>query len=76
MNTVRRIVRAAHAGPRRRRRLLPQRVHWETNSVDDTDEFRYATMSDPTGEGDLAGIMDAKSFLPHHGLLLVGLLGG
>lgn len=38
--------------------------HWETSSVADTDESRYTTMTDPTRDGDLAGIMDAKSFLP------------
>ena len=38
--------------------------HWDTNAVGDSDEFRYTTMSDPTGEGDLAGIMDATTFLP------------
>jgi uncharacterized protein len=37
---------------------------WETDSVSDTDEFRYATMRDPSGAGELAGIMDATSFLP------------
>jgi predicted enzyme related to lactoylglutathione lyase len=30
----------------------------------DTDEFRYTTMRDPSGGGDLAGIMDARGFLP------------
>ena len=38
--------------------------HWETDVVGDTDEFRYATMRDPRGEGELAGIMDAGAFLP------------
>jgi predicted enzyme related to lactoylglutathione lyase len=37
---------------------------WETNTVGDSDEFRYTTMRDPDGEGELAGIMDAASFLP------------
>lgn len=37
---------------------------WETNTVGDSDEFRYTTMRDPSGGEDLAGIMDAKSFLP------------
>ena len=37
--------------------------HWQTNAVGDSDEFRYTTMSDPRGEGDLAGIMDAAGFL-------------
>jgi predicted enzyme related to lactoylglutathione lyase len=38
--------------------------HWQTDLVGDTDEFRYATMRDPSGEGELAGIMDATSWLP------------
>jgi uncharacterized protein len=38
--------------------------HWDTNPVGDSDEFRYSTMRDPRGGDDLAGIMDAKSFLP------------
>ena len=38
--------------------------HWETSSVGDTDEFRYTTMRDPSGGGELAGIMDATGFLP------------
>jgi hypothetical protein len=37
---------------------------WDTNVVADSDEFRYTTMRDPEGEGDLAGIMDATAFLP------------
>ncbi len=37
---------------------------WETNVVGDSDEFRYATMREPGGEGELAGIMDAAGFLP------------
>jgi len=37
---------------------------WDTNTVGDTDEFRYTLMRDPSGEGELAGIMDAKAFLP------------
>ncbi len=37
---------------------------WDTNVVGDSDEFRYTTMADPSGEGDLAGIMDASAFLP------------
>ena len=32
--------------------------------MDDSDEFRYATMRDPDSEGELAGIMDARAFLP------------
>jgi len=37
---------------------------WETDTVGDTDEFRYSTMRNPSGEGELAGIMDAAGFLP------------
>jgi hypothetical protein len=37
---------------------------WETDAVGDSDEFRYTTMRDPAGEGELAGIMDAAAFLP------------
>lgn len=37
---------------------------WDTDSVSDTDEFRYTTMRNPAGEGELAGIMDASSWLP------------
>jgi hypothetical protein len=37
---------------------------WETKVEGDTDEFRYTTMRNPDGEGELAGIMDASSFLP------------
>ena len=38
--------------------------HWDTDTVGDSDEFRYSTMRDPGGEGELAGIMDAAGFLP------------
>jgi uncharacterized protein len=38
--------------------------HWDTDAVGDSDEFRYTTMRDPSGEGELAGIMDATAFLP------------
>jgi predicted enzyme related to lactoylglutathione lyase len=38
--------------------------HWDTNTIGDTDEFRYTTLRDPAGTGDLAGIMDARAFLP------------
>ncbi len=38
--------------------------HWDTDVLSDTDEFRYAVMRDPGGEGELAGIMDAARFLP------------
>jgi hypothetical protein len=37
---------------------------WDTETVGDTDEFRYSVMRDPSGEGELAGIMDASAFLP------------
>jgi predicted enzyme related to lactoylglutathione lyase len=37
---------------------------WETDTVGDTDEFRYTTMRHPDGEGELAGIGDATAFLP------------
>jgi predicted enzyme related to lactoylglutathione lyase len=37
---------------------------WETETIGDTDEFRYAVMRDPSGEGELAGVMDSSSFLP------------
>jgi hypothetical protein len=37
--------------------------HWETTSMGDTDEFRYSVMKEPGGEDQLAGIMDASSFL-------------
>jgi len=37
---------------------------WDTKIAGDTDEFRYTTMANPSGEGDLAGIMDAKAWLP------------
>jgi hypothetical protein len=37
---------------------------WDTNTIGDTDEFRYTTMRDPGSDGELAGIMDASAFLP------------
>jgi len=37
--------------------------HWETTSMGDTDDFRYSVMKEPGGEDQLAGIMDASSFL-------------
>ena len=37
---------------------------WDTNVAGDTDEFRYSTMREPGGQGELAGIMDASAFLP------------
>ncbi|HVA06136.1 MAG TPA: VOC family protein [Acidimicrobiales bacterium] len=38
--------------------------HWETDTVADSDEFRYTTMRNPQGDNDLAGIMDASAWLP------------
>jgi uncharacterized protein len=38
--------------------------HWEVKVEGDTDEFRYSTMRNPDAEGELAGMMDASSFLP------------
>jgi hypothetical protein len=35
-----------------------------TRTVGDRDQFRYTTMRDFEGDGDLAGIMDARAFLP------------
>ncbi|HVA02746.1 MAG TPA: VOC family protein [Acidimicrobiales bacterium] len=40
---------------------------WETNTIGDSDEFRYTVMRDPDDEGELAGIMDASAFLPEGG---------
>ncbi len=37
---------------------------WETDTIGDTDEFRYATVRNPDGEGEVAGVMDSSSFLP------------
>jgi predicted enzyme related to lactoylglutathione lyase len=37
---------------------------WDTVAVGDSDEFRYTVMKDPTGDGELAGIMDAGAWLP------------
>jgi predicted enzyme related to lactoylglutathione lyase len=36
----------------------------KTDSVGDTDEFRYSTVRNPAGEGEIAGMMDSSSFLP------------
>jgi hypothetical protein len=38
--------------------------HWETDVVGDSDDFRYTTMRGPSGEGEMAGVMDASGFLP------------
>jgi predicted enzyme related to lactoylglutathione lyase len=37
---------------------------WDLTIVGDSDEFRYATAQNPHGPGEIAGIMDATSFLP------------
>lgn len=37
--------------------------HWETKVVSDTDQFRYTLLHDPASGTDLAGVMDASSFL-------------
>jgi predicted enzyme related to lactoylglutathione lyase len=37
---------------------------WRTTAMSDTAEFRYTTMNDPESGGQLAGIMDARGFLP------------
>jgi uncharacterized protein len=37
---------------------------WDLQTVGDSDEFRYSVMRNPNGEGELAGILDAKGFLP------------
>ncbi len=37
---------------------------WGTNTVGDSDDFRYTVMRHPSGDGELAGIMDAGAFLP------------
>ncbi len=37
---------------------------WETKVEGDSDEFRYSTMRNPDGEGELAGVMDASAWLP------------
>jgi predicted enzyme related to lactoylglutathione lyase len=37
---------------------------WGTNVAGDSDEFRYTVMRNPSGDGELAGIMDASAFLP------------
>jgi len=37
---------------------------WETDVVGDSDEFRYTTVRNPHGDGEVAGVMDASGFLP------------
>jgi len=39
---------------------------WETQTVSDTDDFRY-TVLHPAGGGELAGVMDARDFVPAGG---------
>ena len=36
---------------------------WDTRVEADSDQFRYTVMQDPSGEGELAGIMDAAAML-------------
>jgi predicted enzyme related to lactoylglutathione lyase len=38
--------------------------HWQTDVMGDDPGFRYSTLRDPSGEGQLAGVMDASGFLP------------
>lgn len=37
---------------------------WDVQTIGDTDEFRYAVMRNPSGDGELAGIWDANGSLP------------
>jgi len=37
---------------------------WHTEVEGDTDDFRYSTVRDPSTNDQLAGVMDASSFLP------------
>jgi predicted enzyme related to lactoylglutathione lyase len=37
---------------------------WQLQAIGDDDHFRYSVMRDPSGDGELAGIMDAAGFLP------------
>jgi uncharacterized protein len=37
---------------------------WELDTTNDTDEFRYFTVRNPAGEGEVAGVMDGATFLP------------
>ncbi len=37
---------------------------WATEAAGDTDEFRYTLVRHPSDQGELAGVMDASSFLP------------
>lgn len=41
-----------------------QAFRWETQSVGDTDDFRYSTLQDPSGGEPLAGVLDAAGLLP------------
>jgi predicted enzyme related to lactoylglutathione lyase len=38
--------------------------HWETSAVADDDNFRYTMQVDSASDSQLAGVMDASSFLP------------
>ena len=38
--------------------------HWQTAAMSDSDDFRYTTSSDSSGQDLLTGIMDASAFLP------------
>jgi uncharacterized protein len=38
--------------------------HWETTAMSDSDELRYTTSSDSSGQDLLTGIMDAAALLP------------
>lgn len=37
---------------------------WQMSSISDSDQFRYAVMRNPDGDGQLAGAMDARTVLP------------
>ncbi len=37
---------------------------WRTQTLGDTDEFRYTVLLEPDGDAQLAGVMDASSWLP------------
>jgi uncharacterized protein len=38
--------------------------HWQTSAMGDSDDFRYTTSTDSSGQDLLTGIMDAAAFLP------------
>ena len=56
------LVRVVHPGLRRRGRVLPQPVGWDTHVASDTEDLRYTTLG--TDDSALAGVMDASGFLP------------